>query len=165
MTSSSPTENTGYQKFGSTLYQAFVEFPVSAATIPRQQQNLNYSAMKHAAKNNIDTPAADQEAAGESDYVLDPALVRLCQEAGTVSQQLAEKPDLAPGNVWKELYSRSERSLRSGRDIRDIGKGFLAEGELEKARQSGNWGSNEPSDLFLRVSEKYCIFIIFIFIR
>ncbi|KAK8118544.1 uncharacterized protein PG998_003170 [Apiospora kogelbergensis] len=151
MTSSSPTENTGYQKFGSTLYQAFVEFPVSAATIPRQQQNLNYSAMKHAAKNNIDTPAADQEAAGESDYVLDPALVRLCQEAGTVSQQLAEKPDLAPGNVWKELYSRSERSLRSGRDIRDIGKGFLAEGELEKARQSGNWGSNEPSDLFLRL--------------
>lgn len=147
--SSSPTENTGYQKFGSTLYQAFVEFPVSAVTIQRQQQQ--YLNMKHNAKHNINTPAADQEAAGESDYVLDPALVRLCQETETVSSRLAGEPDVAPGNAWKELYSRSERSLRSSRDIRDIGKGYLKEGEVEKARESGKWGLNEPSDLFLRV--------------
>ncbi|KAK6852741.1 hypothetical protein PG995_011292 [Apiospora arundinis] len=153
MTSSSPTENTGYQKLGSTLYQAFVEFPVSAATISRQQQNFgkNSANMRSNVKNNIDTPAANQENAGESTYVIDPALARMCQETESVSSRMADKPDLAPGNVWKELYSRSERSLRSSRDIRDIGKGYLTKDEVEKARQSGKWGPTEPSDLFLRL--------------
>ncbi|KAK7981648.1 hypothetical protein PG988_003886 [Apiospora saccharicola] len=134
-----PTDNTGYPKLASTLYQAFVEFPASALTIPRQQ-TIDYSTMQ----NTTTTNTNHKEAEGESDYKLDLNLVRLCQESeNSVSARLAKEPD--------ELFSRSERSLSSKRDIRGIGKGYLAEGELEKARQCGKWGPNEPSELFLRL--------------
>ncbi|KAK8079554.1 hypothetical protein PG997_007372, partial [Apiospora hydei] len=143
--------NTGYPKLGSTLYQAFVEFPVSAFTIPRQQ-DIDYAAMHSTnGKNNNVVTTNHKEAEGMSDYKIVPALVQLCQEPESVSSRLAKQPDLAPGDVWKKLYSRHERQLSKARDIRDIGKGSLADGELEKARQCGKWGPTEPSDLFLRL--------------
>lgn len=146
----SPTDNTGYPKLASTLYQAFVEFPASAVTIARQQ-DIDYSAMHNTTTTTAATTNGHTEAEGESDYKIDPALALLCQESESVSARLARQPDLAPGNVWKELFSRSERSLRSKRDIRDIGKGYLSEDELEQTRKCGTWGPKEPSDLFLRV--------------
>ncbi|KAK8051092.1 hypothetical protein PG993_002477 [Apiospora rasikravindrae] len=153
MTSPTEDNNTGYPKLGSTLYQAFVEFPVSAFTIPRQQ-DIDYSAM-HSTNGNTTatttTLAHHKAAEGVSDYKIVPELVQLCQEPESVSSRLAKQPDLAPGTAWKHLYSRHERQLSKARDIRDIGKGSLADGELEKARQCGKWGPTEPSDLFLRL--------------
>lgn len=146
-----PTDNTGYPKLASTLYQAFVEFPASAFTIPRQQ-TIDYSTM-HNTTTTTTTNTNRKEAEGESGFKLDLNLVRFCQESESVSARLAKEPDVAPGNAWKEMFSRSERSLTNSKDIRNIGKGYLAEGELEKARQCGKWGPNEPSDLFLRVRD------------
>lgn len=73
----------------------------------------------------------------------------LCQSNVTVSSELAQDPNLAPGKVIKKLY---------GEDIggHDEHKHFkpphATPEDLEKAYQCGKWGSTRPSDLFLRVS-------------
>ena len=79
----------------------------------------------------------------------------LCHGQKTVSSELAHDPTLAPGSVAKKLY---------GDDVggHDEHKHFkvpnATKQDLQKAFESGKWGSTRPSDLFLKVGEGLLLF-------
>lgn len=133
------SSTAGYQRLLSTLYQAFVEFPYSAITTPRQ---LGPETLAMAAT------AADSE---PSRFTISPALFDLLQDPETVSSRLGENSKLTPGEAWKELFGRHKPQKSGDQDPANIGKGPLTDEELTRARQCGRWGPTEPSDLFIRV--------------
>ena len=78
----------------------------------------------------------------------------LCHGQKTVSSELAHDPSLAPGSVAKKLY---------GEDVggHDEHKHFklldATEQDLQKAYESGKWGTTRPSDLFLKVGRGHLL--------
>jgi hypothetical protein len=130
---------TGLPKLGSTLYQAFIEFPGSALTIPRQQ-DPSVAAMPSTITS------------GESKAAIDESLYRLCLSSDTVSSILAKDPTLAPGEAWKKLVGSHVKLPHESPDARELGKGNVSSDEIKKAQACGKWGNTEPSELFLRVS-------------
>lgn len=130
-----------YQRLLSTLYQAFVEFPYSAFTTPRQLASETVAMAATAT-------AADS---APSRFTIGPALFDLLQSPETVSSRLAENPKITPGEAWKQLFGNHKPRKPGDQDPADIGKGSLAGEELSRARQCGRWGPTEPSDLFVRV--------------
>ncbi|KAI0380116.1 IQ calmodulin-binding motif protein [Hypomontagnella monticulosa] len=93
-------------------------------------------------------PATLDSKPAESPYKISDGLCELCQSSKSVSAAIAEDGSLAPGEAWKKLFPATRNSQG---DIRDIGKVPIEPKEIEKARSCGRWGSQEPSDLFLRV--------------
>ena len=74
---------------------------------------------------------------------------KLCQDNSTVSSEVAKDPKEAPINVIKRLYGdcKPDTSLECSGDDRPP----ATTEELERARQCGHWGPQQPSDFFLRV--------------
>ncbi|EXJ54224.1 hypothetical protein A1O7_09561 [Cladophialophora yegresii CBS 114405] len=72
----------------------------------------------------------------------------LCQDGRSVSSELAKNPNLSPREAAKKLYG-------VGADDEIVTKklklGEEKPGDLQEARECGNWGSSNPSDLFLRI--------------
>ncbi|OTA79958.1 hypothetical protein M434DRAFT_401971 [Hypoxylon sp. CO27-5] len=96
----------------------------------------------------------DSDNSDESPYKISERLYELCSSSKSVSSLLAEDPSLSPGEAWEKLFNQHDHNLTSygcKGDIRDIGKGPVNPKELHKARSCGKWGSQEPSDLFLRI--------------
>lgn len=130
--------SSGAQKFSSALYQGLIEFPLSALTISRQQDP---KAVEMAKSHSSDSSA----------YTMDESFCQLCQSSETVSSLLAQDPTLSPGDAWRKLYKNHSKLGDKHRDIRDMGKGSVDGEELNKARECGKWGSNNPSHMFLRL--------------
>ncbi|KAF2089467.1 phospholipase D/nuclease [Saccharata proteae CBS 121410] len=64
-------------------------------------------------------------------YSLSKRIYNLCHAPETVSSLLAKDPELAPSEASKQIFG--------------------SHGDLERARQCGNFGDTRPSELFLRV--------------
>lgn len=88
----------------------------------------------------------------DSPYRISKRLRALCQPSKTVSSALAEDPSLAPSEAWRKLFAHHECERHSKGEFREIGKDSLHPNDLERAKDCGRWGPQEPSDLFLRVS-------------
>ena len=75
----------------------------------------------------------------------------LCKNGQSVTAELAQDPTLSPHEAAKKLF---------GVDVDDeihtkrLDLGREEPGDLEEARKCGNWGSSNPSDLFLRVRKE-----------
>ncbi|KAJ5667673.1 uncharacterized protein N7477_006243 [Penicillium maclennaniae] len=77
----------------------------------------------------------------------------LCKQSQTVTSELARQPSQCPAAVFKKLYGNHHHVLSISRDTF---KGLSAEefhekNKLQRAHACGNWGSSEPSELFLHV--------------
>jgi len=75
---------------------------------------------------------------------------KLCQETSTISSEFAKNPNEAPTEIAKRLYGRNKPSAVN-QDPSRIDRPDISVVDLDRARQCGRWGSNEPSELFLRV--------------
>ncbi|RMD40136.1 hypothetical protein DV735_g4993, partial [Chaetothyriales sp. CBS 134920] len=93
--------------------------------------------------------------------MIPPSVVSLCQGGLSVSQELAKDPSKTPSQIGKELFhTDSERDVSTEEGARHAHHGRRAdEGQqspnpkpdLQTAAQCGNWGSSQPSDLFLSI--------------
>lgn len=80
--------------------------------------------------------------------MIPPKVVELCQNGQSVSSELAKNPSLSPHEAAKNLFgvdADDEISLKAADLVRE------EPADLEEARKCGNWGTSNPSDLFLRV--------------
>ncbi|KAK5994201.1 hypothetical protein PT974_07644 [Cladobotryum mycophilum] len=73
-------------------------------------------------------------------------VVRLCQEAETVSSILANDPTVAPGEAVKRLYGHHKKDVHQ---IPNRDRPASSSEELESAFKCGRWGPTMPSPLFL----------------
>ncbi|KAI2467138.1 hypothetical protein F4781DRAFT_403208 [Annulohypoxylon bovei var. microspora] len=94
----------------------------------------------------------------ESPYKVSEHVYELCHSSESISSVLAQDPSLTPSDAWKKVIGhhghrpKSPKSPKSPKgDIRDIGQGYIDPQEIERARNCGKWGSQEPSDLFIRM--------------
>jgi hypothetical protein len=92
------------------------------------------------------------EVTADSRYRITDRLYKWCQSEDSVSSLLAADPKLAPGDAWQKLFHGHHFSSGEQDYIRNVGKARISDEEMRRARLCGKWGSNEPSDLFLRVS-------------
>lgn len=74
-------------------------------------------------------------------------LLRLCTDSSSVSSLYAQSRDQTPAHYAKKLYGSQTFSVTDTAPPHER-KAVLHE-DLQRARQCGNWGSTEPSDLFL----------------
>lgn len=84
-------------------------------------------------------------------------LYKQCRQSETVTSELAKDPSQCPLKVFRGLYhghpdvSHSEKFGPRG-SLSEESSQFEDQDELQKARACGNWGSQQPSKLFLQVS-------------
>lgn len=80
--------------------------------------------------------------------MLSDTVYELCHDEKTVTSELLQDPSQSPTKLFQKLYhDRKTKSHKSDSD-ESLDKG---ENELRKVLQCGNWGSSQPSDLFLKV--------------
>ncbi|KAI2932900.1 hypothetical protein CBS147320_1925 [Aspergillus niger] len=80
--------------------------------------------------------------------MLSDTVYELCHDEKTVTSELLQDPSQSPTKLFQKLYhDRKTKSHKSNsNESLDIG-----ENELRKVLQCGNWGSSQPSDLFLKI--------------
>ncbi|KAJ5152005.1 hypothetical protein N7492_010300 [Penicillium capsulatum] len=83
-------------------------------------------------------------------------LYKKCKQSKTVTSELAQNPSQCPEKIFKKLYDSHHDvshpvKADSEESLSEEASQFQQQDELEKARACGNWGSTEPSKLFLRV--------------
>jgi hypothetical protein len=72
----------------------------------------------------------------------------LCQSGQSVSAELAKDPTLSPHEAAKKIFGiGADEEI----NLKKLDCGEERPSDLEEARKCGNWGSSNPSDLFLRV--------------
>ncbi|KAI1804973.1 hypothetical protein F4811DRAFT_517531 [Daldinia bambusicola] len=111
---------------------------------------LSRKARLQVTRSNMPT-SQDTNVSAESPFVISEQLCELCLSSESVSSALVKDSSLTPGEAWKKLFGCHDHDRGAKGDVRDIGKGCLSSKELEKARVCGKWGSQRPSDLFLRI--------------
>jgi hypothetical protein len=72
----------------------------------------------------------------------------LCHNGQSVSSALAKDPTLSPHDAAKKLFGVDAADEIHTKKL-DLGQEEPS--DLEEARKCGNWGTSNPSDLFLRV--------------
>ncbi|KAI0890297.1 IQ calmodulin-binding motif protein [Annulohypoxylon maeteangense] len=88
----------------------------------------------------------------ESPYKISEHIYELCCSSDSVSSILAQDPCSSPGEAWKKAFGHHGHTPKSPNgDIRDIGKGVIDLQEIERTRNCGKWGTQEPCDLFVRM--------------
>lgn len=75
----------------------------------------------------------------------------MCHDHQTVSSELANDPTKAPYKVFQELYGSKDEEKDP--DLTND-EGPVGTDELRKAKECGNWGGAEPSELFLKVWDR-----------
>ncbi|KAJ5118207.1 hypothetical protein N7448_009921 [Penicillium atrosanguineum] len=76
----------------------------------------------------------------------------LCKQSQTVTSELARQPSQCPATVFKKLYEKQYHVSKSKDGLTGLSaEEFLEKNELQRAHACGNWGSSEPSELFLQV--------------
>ncbi|KAL4808296.1 hypothetical protein BDV18DRAFT_98068 [Aspergillus unguis] len=76
------------------------------------------------------------------------AVYNLCHDDATVSSELAHDPTKAPHKAFKDLYG-TKGDDESPEPTSD--EGAVESDELRRAKECGNWGGAEPSELFLKI--------------
>lgn len=80
-----------------------------------------------------------------------------CNQAGTVTSELAKDPSQCPGKIFKELYETHDHTLHPKSSIDGVDSSSdevssaLEKEKLQKASSCGNWAASAPSELFLKV--------------
>jgi len=77
----------------------------------------------------------------------------LCKQSQTVTSELARDPSQCPETVFHKLYEK-HHSVLPGAKCGSTGlsaEEFNEKDEQQRAHACGNWGSSEPSELFLQV--------------
>jgi len=59
---------------------------------------------------------------------------------------------MAPGDAWKKLYGHHLPGEHSSKSTAEAHRDEITPEDLKRAKECGNWGPTEPSELFLRVS-------------
>jgi hypothetical protein len=77
------------------------------------------------------------------------SVIELCRNGQSITAELAKDPSRTPHEAAKKLFGVSVEDEVHTKTL-DLGPGEAS--DLEEARQCGNWGTSQPSDLFLRVS-------------
>ena len=82
--------------------------------------------------------------------------VKLCQETQTVSNEFAKNPSKAPTQICEELYGHHKPIITHEEQKREhavtgVDRPPATATELERARQCGKWGPQQPSEFFLQV--------------
>ncbi|RMZ75693.1 hypothetical protein DV738_g5341, partial [Chaetothyriales sp. CBS 135597] len=90
--------------------------------------------------------------------MIPPSVVALCQNGLSVSQELAKDPSKTPSRIGKELFHTdseldvsTEESSHDGKHGHAEPRNAAGKPDLQTAAQCGNWGSSQPSDLFLSI--------------
>ncbi|RMZ88096.1 hypothetical protein DV736_g4676, partial [Chaetothyriales sp. CBS 134916] len=84
--------------------------------------------------------------------MIPPSVVKLCKNGLSVSAQLAKDPSTAPSHVCKELFhTDSERDVSTEGATHHERQTPNPKPDLQTAAECGNWGSSQPSDLFLSI--------------
>ena len=83
-------------------------------------------------------------------------IYRLCNQPRTVTTELAAEPSQTPSAILKKLYEHHGLPHPHQNDeSHELSAEELVEFEkkdaVQKALASGNWGSAQPSELFLQV--------------
>ncbi|KAI8624312.1 phospholipase D/nuclease [Xylariaceae sp. FL1651] len=84
-------------------------------------------------------------------YRITDHLYEWCQSKESVSSLLAADPNLTPGDAWHKLFHGHRFGVDTQEHIRDVGKYPITDEEMQRARQCGKWGPNEPSNMFIRI--------------
>lgn len=141
----------------SLFIQVFIIFPYSALTIQRQRELISPG------RRSIEETASIERDNSKktSGNMISDKVYKLCTSEETVSSLLAKDPTMAPGDAWKQLYgghaaggTESKTTARTHRDT-------PTDEDLQRALECGNWGSTQPSELFLKV----CIYYVEVGIR
>ncbi|KAI3322071.1 phospholipase D/nuclease [Xylariaceae sp. AK1471] len=91
------------------------------------------------------------EVVADSRYRITDQLYEWCQSKDSVSSLLATDPKLTPEDAWQKLFHGHQVGSGDQDYIRNVGKTTITDEEMRRARLCGKWGSNEPSDLFIRL--------------
>lgn len=75
-------------------------------------------------------------------------VLKHCRETTTVSSAFAEDSQKAPSEIINRLY-RQHKAIDNVAKVGDDRSPATPE-DLEKARQCGSWGPQQPSEFFLR---------------
>ncbi|KAI0515322.1 hypothetical protein F5B22DRAFT_608017 [Xylaria bambusicola] len=93
----------------------------------------------------------DEAIVADSGHKLTSRLYMWCHCENSVSSLLAGDPKLTPEEAWRELF-RGDDSRGSKDEVEKTTSEYDSGSEaLQQARKCGNWGSKEPSDLFIRL--------------
>ncbi|PVH82189.1 hypothetical protein DL98DRAFT_570738 [Cadophora sp. DSE1049] len=76
---------------------------------------------------------------------------KLCTSKESVSALLAKDPTLSPGEAWKQLFGGDEAGDKESISTAKANRDNHTPEDLKRARECGNWGPTEPSELFLRL--------------
>jgi hypothetical protein len=85
--------------------------------------------------------------------MVSPRVHTLCQSSDTVTSELLLNPTEAPGHIIQRLYPES--AAQHHPSYKRGGPTPFPDPDPEafqKALECGKWGTNKPSELFLRVS-------------
>lgn len=148
MSNEDTAEYTSSTGIASAAYQAFIEFPYSALTIPRfaevpkqgdEMKMPKQTEGNEYGGNQISGPVSDE-------------LSKLLTSPESVSYLLAQDPLMSPGQAWKKLYGDYDKRSSSPRPNPEAGGSLASDEALKRAAQCGHWGPTQPTELFLRVS-------------
>jgi len=78
---------------------------------------------------------------------------KLCTSKESVSALLAKDPTLSPEEAWKQLFGGDEAGDKESISTAKANRDNHTPEDLKRARECGNWGPTEPSELFLRVGK------------
>ncbi|RAL61094.1 hypothetical protein DID88_010435 [Monilinia fructigena] len=76
---------------------------------------------------------------------------KLCTSKETVSSLLAKDPTIAPGDAWKQLYGGHAAGEKESKNEARRHRDTPTPEDLQRALECGNWGSTQPSELFLKM--------------
>lgn len=133
--------------------QLFVIFPYSALTIKRQRELIPKDTQS------IEHPAHSEEKGPERNpgAMISDKVYKLCTGQETVSSLLAKDPTMAPGDAWKQLYGGHAAGEKESKNEARRHRDTITPEDLQRALECGNWGSSQPSELFLKVRGLYLI--------
>ena len=78
-------------------------------------------------------------------FAISDKIYKYCTNAVSVSSNLAKDPFLEPAKLEDKLYG-GERTAITERKAHSRQPASAA--ELQRARECGNWGNSEPSELY-----------------
>lgn len=139
---------------GSVAFQTFVELPYRAVATPRQRKDSSggNGAMSGEKMAGEATEHDAREGLAFNGPISDE-IFKLYISPDSVSSLLAKDPNMSPGQAWKQLYGHHVGGHAHPSDRQD-----RENDHLERAAKCGHWGPTEPSELFLKVSPRPCVF-------
>ncbi|KUI56836.1 hypothetical protein VP1G_04219 [Cytospora mali] len=146
MSNGNTSDYTSPTGIASAAYQAFVEFPYSALTTPRQVDLTNQSD-----DNDTKMPGHSELYGREGSGPVSDELFQLLTSPESVSSLLAQDPSMSPAQAWKKLYGQYDGKPGSSHSNHEAADGLAQKEALKRAAECGHWGPTQPSELFLKM--------------